>query len=305
LNPSTLVSTVYLFKMPLDPPFSVTVHPYRAPVRGVVAYEMGASGSRNALVFVGGLTDGPHTSPFIRVVARHLEKASNLGYSVFEVRMRSSFTGFGTSSLANDVEDISALVKYLRSIGKEKIVLLGTSTGCQDCMEYADYTKHENLPVEGFILHAPVSDREALEMVFPDNQESIDLARSMIAEGKQDDCLPQDMVPSVLEAPISAYRFNSLCAKGGDDDYFSSDLDDAVVAKFWSRFKQPVLVLHSAEDEFIPEHVDQVALNKRYRDANPNVSSLSGLIPGTGHTVREPEARELLAQKVAEFLETV
>jgi pimeloyl-ACP methyl ester carboxylesterase len=200
--------------MPLDPPFSVTVHPYRAPVRGVVAYEMGASGSRNALVFVGGLTDGPHTSPFIRVVARHLEKASNLGYSVFEVRMRSSFTGFGTSSLANDVEDISALVKYLRSIGKEKIVLLGTSTGCQDCMEYADYTKHENLPVEGFILHAPVSDREALEMVFPDNQESIDLARSMIAEGKQDDCLPQDMVPSVLEAPISAYRFNSLCAKG-------------------------------------------------------------------------------------------
>lgn len=43
--------------------------------------------------------------------------------------MRSSYTGFGFSSLANDAEDISALVTYLRELGKEKIVLLGSSTG--------------------------------------------------------------------------------------------------------------------------------------------------------------------------------
>ena len=43
--------------------------------------------------------------------------------------MRSSYTGFGYSSLANDVEDIAALVKYLQAQGKEKIVLLGSSTG--------------------------------------------------------------------------------------------------------------------------------------------------------------------------------
>jgi hypothetical protein len=43
--------------------------------------------------------------------------------------MRSSYAGFGYSSLANDVEDTAALVRYLRGIGKEKIVLMGSSTG--------------------------------------------------------------------------------------------------------------------------------------------------------------------------------
>jgi hypothetical protein len=81
-------------------------------------------------------------------------------------------------------------------------------------MEYANYTKHNNEPVDGFILLAPVSDRESLEIVCPEYQESLDLATRMIAEGRQDDCLPQDKVPGVLAAPVSAYRLHSLCAKG-------------------------------------------------------------------------------------------
>lgn len=43
--------------------------------------------------------------------------------------MRSSYTGFGYSSLANDVEDIAALVTYLKGRDKKKIVLMGSSTG--------------------------------------------------------------------------------------------------------------------------------------------------------------------------------
>jgi pimeloyl-ACP methyl ester carboxylesterase len=45
--------------------------------------------------------------------------------------MRSSYTGFGYSSLSNDVEDIAAVVTYLRELGKEKVVLLGSSTGME------------------------------------------------------------------------------------------------------------------------------------------------------------------------------
>lgn len=92
---------------------------------------MGETSAKNALVFIGGLKDGPHSTPYIRTVARRLEKTPELGYSVFETRIRSSFDGFGTSNLAHDVQDISALVKYLRSIGREKIILFGHSTGCQ------------------------------------------------------------------------------------------------------------------------------------------------------------------------------
>lgn len=119
--------------------FSVIVHPHPSPNRGACAYELGYPNSKNALVFIGGLGDGPHTVPYIRTVAKHLENAGkDLGFSVFELRLRSSFIGFGTSSLSNDVDDIAALVKYLRGLGREKIVLFGHSTGCQvslNCFE--------------------------------------------------------------------------------------------------------------------------------------------------------------------------
>lgn len=111
--------------------FSVTVHPYKSPTRASCAYEQGDTLSLNALVFIGGLTDGPHTVSYIRTLAKALEERRDLSYSVFEIRMRSSFQGFGTSSLLNDVEDISSLVKYLRSIGRKKIILMGHSTGTQ------------------------------------------------------------------------------------------------------------------------------------------------------------------------------
>ena len=111
-------------------PFPTIVHPFPSPTQGSCAYELGTP-SANALVFIGGLGDGPHTIPYIRTVARELEKATELSYSVFEIRMSSSFTGYGFTSLADDVADLSALVKYLRGLDKKKVVLLGHSTGCQ------------------------------------------------------------------------------------------------------------------------------------------------------------------------------
>lgn len=122
--------------MNANTPFSVTVHPYRP---GYAAYESGSIGRKNAIVFIGGLGDGPHSVQYLRTVARHLEEAENLSYSLFEFRLRSSFAGFGTGSLADDVADISTLVKYLRSIGKEKVVLFGHSTGCQVSFEISFY----------------------------------------------------------------------------------------------------------------------------------------------------------------------
>lgn len=108
-------------------PFKVTVHPFPSPTSHSCAYERGTS-SRNALVFIGGLTSGPHTSPQLNTLVQALD-SSSLEYSLWEFRMRSSYTGFGYSSLANDAEDIAAIVSYLKSIGKVNIVLLGSSSG--------------------------------------------------------------------------------------------------------------------------------------------------------------------------------
>lgn len=77
------------------------------------------------------------------------------------------------------------------------------------------------------------------------------------------------------------------------------------MGRLWGSFTRPVLVLHSEFDEFVPAHVDQVALNKRYREANSLVSPLSGLIPGAGHTVTADDARQWVTGRVAEFLQTL
>ncbi|KAI5459859.1 hypothetical protein BGZ63DRAFT_415318 [Mariannaea sp. PMI_226] len=286
-------------------PYTVVVHPFESETRGSCGYEIGPTSARNALVVIGGLTDGPQTVPIVRPLAKHIGEDNNLDYSIFEFRMRSSFIGFGQSNLSNDVADISAFVKYLRGLSKEKIVLMGHSTGCQDCMEYTNYEKHGNEPVDGFILQGCVSDRETLDLIMSDPEPSLALAAKMIAEGKADHMMPKDMLPDVLGAPISAYRFQSLAAKGGDDDYFSQDLDDETVKKFWGRFNKPVLVMHSGNDEYVPQRVDQDASNRRYQAASPFVSPLSGLIPGANHAVEQPEAQQWFAVRVAEFLKTV
>lgn len=67
-----------------------------------------------------------------------------------------------------------------------------------------------------------------------------------------------------------------------------------------------MLVLHSAEDEFVPTRIDQAASNKKYKSLNSAaVSDLSGLIPGASHTVEQPESQEWLSKTVIEFLKTV
>ena len=117
--------------MPSHPaPFLTRVHYYDSPTRHSCAYESGALDSPNVILAIGGLGDGPHTVPYFHDLAARLDAANTSPkYSVFQIRLKSSFVGFGTSSLAEDVAHISSLVKYLRRIGKEKIVLLGHSTG--------------------------------------------------------------------------------------------------------------------------------------------------------------------------------
>jgi len=116
----------------LPAPFLTRVHYYDSPTRYTCAYETGVDSAPNALVVIGGLSDGPHTIPALIKIAPRLDPANGgPNYSIFEIRMRSSYVGYGTSSLAEDVVHIAALVKYLRSIGKKKIVLCGHSTGTQ------------------------------------------------------------------------------------------------------------------------------------------------------------------------------
>ncbi|KAI1769057.1 DUF1749-domain-containing protein [Hypoxylon sp. FL1150] len=289
--------------------FTTTVHPFESPTPHACAYEMGLANAANALVFIGGLGDGPHTVPYPRTIAKRLEAEPELSFSVFEVRLLSSFSGFGSVRLANDVADVSALVKYLRSIGKKRVVLMGHSTGSQDCMEYTSPTHHAE-PVEGYILQAPVADRIALaeEMGEAGLNDGLKIAKELIASGKGYEWMrPENLSPSYRGTPISAARWYALGAVDGEDNYFDPGLPDHAIKPHWERIDKPLLILHSGSDEFIPSSVDKDALVQHWRNfCRPGIASeLSGIIPGAGHRVEEPASEEWLVSTVIKFLRSV
>ncbi|KAI0887503.1 DUF1749-domain-containing protein [Annulohypoxylon maeteangense] len=295
--------------MPPSGTFTVTVHPFKSPTPHACAYEVGPANAQNALVFIGGLGDGPHTVPYPRAIAKRLEAEAELSYSVFEFRLTSSFSGFGFARLANDVADISALVKYLRSIGKQRVVLIGHSTGSQDCMEYTS-PSHDAAPVEGYILQAPVSDRGAVSMEIGVSKldESLKIAKELIDSGRgYERMVPEHLPPSFLTIPISAWRWYALGATDGEDNYFDPNLPDDVVAPFWKRVNKPILILHSGNDEFVPASVDKDALVRRWKAlCQPGIASeFSGAVPGAGHRAEEPEAEDLLVNTVVKFLHSI
>ncbi|KAK3331962.1 hypothetical protein B0T19DRAFT_414328 [Cercophora scortea] len=311
--------------------FPVTVHEYPSsqPNRFDYAYEHGVSSSTpdstpaNALVFIGGLGDGPHGVPYVRTIARKIAaQVTDVPFSVFEVRLSSSFSGWGYSTLARDVEEIARFVVYLRTVlGKRKVVIMGHSTGCQDCLEYYRHLEKgrvdgedgevngEGVPeVDGVILQGPVSDREAMAVLGVEKGEVervVEFAKGMVDKGKGEEIVPREMVEGILGgSPVTAYRVWSLAGVGGDDDYFSSDLPDDKVKAIWGRLRQPVLIVPSAEDEFVPGTIDVAALVKRWESfCLPGMASeLSGLIPGANHRVDDARAQEWLAERVVRFL---
>ncbi|XP_068663336.1 UPF0613 protein PB24D3.06c-like isoform X2 [Aristolochia californica] len=110
------------------------------------------------------------------------------------------------------------------------------------------------------LQQAPVSDRE-YRATLPETASMIDLASTMINEGRGMDLMPREANP---DAPITAYRYHSLCAYMGDDDMFSSDLtDDQLRLRLGHMSNTPCQVIFSMADEYVPEYVDKKALVDR------------------------------------------
>ncbi|KAL2181593.1 uncharacterized protein P884DRAFT_189049 [Thermothelomyces heterothallicus CBS 202.75] len=274
---------------------------------------------RNALVFIGGLGDGPHTIPYVRRLAEHLAGAGS--YAVFEARLSSAFCGYGHASLAQDAREIADLVRYLRrgGPGVDKVVLMGHSTGCQDCLEYAvragyaaagkkeGEEEEEETWVDGLVLQGPVSDREAVRLSEDgaEVERSLRVAEEMVREGKGGEVMEKEVMPKGWRGtPVTAYRWASLVGVGGDDDYFSSDLPDSKLEEIWGKLKQPVLIVPSEKDEWVSPEADVTGLVNKWKSfCKPGIASdLSGLIPGANHRVDNEAGQQWLFDRVARFL---
>lgn len=214
------------------------------------------------VIFIGGLTDGLLATEYIEPLAQALEAEK---WSLVQPLLSSSYVGFGTSSLKQDAIELDQLITYL--INKEHsdgVMLLGHSTGCQDIVHYMKMGSPYSRAVRGVILQAPVSDRE-YRATMPGTAAMIDLADDMVKAGRSMDLMPREASP---EAPISAYRYHSLCAFMGDDDMFSSDLTDQQLRlRLGHMARLPCQVIFSMADEYVPDYVDKPALVQRLCNA--------------------------------------
>lgn len=285
------------------------------------------AGLDNLLIFIGGLGDGLDTVPYIDPLSHLLAKH---GWTLVQIETRSSYSGWGTGSLARDVEDITAAVKYFTDLRKRagspyaKVALLGHSTGCQDVMHYLtldnEFTKVTDRPkINGAIIQASVSDREAFLAMEGNTrefwQESLATVSKLLDEdynGNKDKLVPSHYFSHFFDTPISNYRWKALLAVRGDDDYFSSDLTADDFAKTFGQIAakgrtDKLLVLYSGSDEFVPKTVDKHALVARFQAAtSPSIwSPLSGIVEGATHNINEhsaPGALEEVITRIRDFL---
>lgn len=283
----------------------------------LVAFEHTRAGSspQNTLLFIGGLNEGFLTTPYTQTLSATLPPS----YSLVEILLSSSYSGWGHSSITQDVEEMAQCVEYFQSLRPGgKTVLMGNSTGCQDVLHYISSEGSRPI-VEGGILQAPVSDREAIQMIYPqeDYQRYNDMAQEWVKEGKEEEMLPNEVTLPILGARVTARRWLSLASPGpehnGEDDMFSSDLEPA---RFQSTFGVAarrgvaVMILFSGHDGFVPSTVDKEMLVAKMENAFINaggkLGSGSGILPGASHTVKEQgSVREELHKRVKDFLEDI
>ncbi|CAE8613430.1 unnamed protein product [Polarella glacialis] len=167
--------------------------------------------------------------------------------------------------------------------------------------------------VRAAVLQAPVSDREAIQMQ-SERGEMGDCelerfraaASSMIAEGQGDEVMPRAAWLLLGPPhPVTAYRFHSLTGRLTDDDMFSSDLSDQELHARLGHVAVPTLLALSADDEYVPSHVDPEQLSSRLGDSM--AAGRAGLVQRLilaegGHGLRSPAAASSFVSATAEFL---
>ena len=280
-----------------------------------------SSSETHTLLFVAGLSDGLCTVPFTIPLARSLPP----NWRFVQPLLSSSYSGWGTSSLNNDVQELAQCISYILTLRpKGKVVMIGHSTGCQDVMHYllSPLGKAEapRPHLAGGILQAGVSDRESMVMLLSEElyNSSVRLAQSYVNEGREDDVLPTAAIGAFMNVPINARRWLALAspppAHDGEDDYFSSDLSYDRLKDTFGRIGSTgthIQFLYGEKDQYVPRFVDKKRLVEKWerviRGGGGIVDKESGIVMGANHNLNNAseEVVQNLVGKVVGFLSRI
>ena len=281
-------------------------------------------------------------------------------WSLFTLNLTSSYQAWGLGHLDRDTDEIAQCIRYIKDYKTAKfgnggkVVLMGHSTGSQCVLHYLyRQNPHTSTPafdpelehterpaLDGAIMQAPISDREAILWVLHHGiggklpSEVREVYEKLVATAKEavrhdkssDTMLPLSMTPQIgypSNTPLSCRRFLSLVSpespqSPGEDDLFSSDLSDEQLAKTFGvinkqgLLKYKLMVLFSGADQAVPDWVDKENLLSRWRNATDSNGATqiwdqdrSGIIPGASHALSDDdqaEPRKILVERVLGYL---
>lgn len=283
-------------------------------------------------------------------------------WSFFTLNLTSSYQAWGLGHLDRDTDEIAQCIRYIKSYknakyGHSKLILMGHSTGSQCVMHYLsrpnphtfnppfdpELQHVERLALDGAIMQAPVSDREAIQWVLhhgiggksrSEVRAVYEKLETMAKEAALDNTSSDTMLPISMTSqigyssntPLSCRRFLSLTSpespeSPSEDDLFSSDLADEQLGKTFGMIKplgllkHKLMVLISGADQSVPDWINKEDLLSRWKNAtNQNQfvgiwdGEHSGLIPGASHALSnddQAEPRKLLAERVLGYLRTI
>ncbi|KAJ6114385.1 DUF1749-domain-containing protein [Penicillium sp. IBT 16267x] len=320
-------------------------------------YTTAAARKPHSLLFVGGLGDGLATTSYMADLAKALQPTE---WSLFTLNLTSSYQSWGLGHLDRDTNEIAQCIHYIKDyktekFGEGKIVMMGHSTGSQCVMHYlyrpnphlsvpafdAGLEHTDRLPLDGAIMQAPVSDREAVQLCIehgfgsnsPDQMRKIcDKMESIAKEALKsnstyDTMLPLELTSAIYPSntPISCRRFLSLYSPEsphipGEDDLFSADLSDEQLAATFGLIQQQgllrnrLMVLYSGADQAIPGWVDKEKNLARWKNAVDHGDKFqiwddkhSAIILNASHALSnddQAEPRKFLVGKVMGYLDT-
>jgi hypothetical protein len=311
----------------------------------------------HSLLFVGGLGDGMATTSYMSALVYALQPTQ---WSLFTINLTSSYQAWGLGHLDRDTTEIAQCIEYVNEYkqakfgGGGKVVLMGHSTGSQDVLHYlyrsnphtslSSFDKdlqHMKRPViDGAIMQAPVSDREAIHWVLEkgigskkasDCREAYEKLIAIAQEEARnnracDTLLPLDITSQLgypASHPVSCRRFLSLVSPDSpntpqEDDLFSSDISDEQLDKTFGMIHErallryKLLVMPSGADQAVPDWIDKAKLLARWQKATDRNGSAqiwdtenSGPIPNASHALSnddQAEPRQYLVEKVQNYL---
>lgn len=271
----------------------------------LAAFEHAGEGPKpHSVVFIGGLSDGLATVDYVADLAADLYTSE---WSVFNLILSSSYTGWGVGNLDRDVDEIAQALRYVSKYKETsygpggKLVIMGHSTGSQDVLQYVyspnprpqgrydgeDFVPAARPAVDGAIIQAPASDREVVLGALPKDRtaynEAIAEARRLLASETDGimNLMPLTTCARLgfaTDTAISSFRFLSLLSPDSPeapwpDDLFSSDLTEKRLDDTFGMvaqrgvLKTSFMVLYSGNDAYVPEFVDKEALMQRWHRA--------------------------------------